>query len=147
MRHGNQSYRPLLLPDLRRCCCLQVIMWPPCQDCWKHEVQPWQTKPPLCLLSDATQAGCCILQVLQVPEESRVEPHAISGQTRINLTFRRLKSSWAQRVPQCRCNRQATLKARANSSTHGPIYYYSCDNTQGPSCGFYSPQHFDVTGD
>lgn len=88
-----------------------VIMWPPMQEAWKHEV----------------------------PKCKHVENHPIAGKARINLTFRRLKPEWAGKSPCCRCNQQAVMKASLPSSaTSQQRYYFACDNTKGPSCGFFS---------
>ncbi|KAL0051129.1 hypothetical protein WJX82_002462 [Trebouxia sp. C0006] len=88
-----------------------VIMWPPMQEAWKHEV----------------------------PKCKHVERHFIAGKARINLTFRRLKPEWAGKSPCCRCNQQAVLKASLPSSaTSQQRYYFACDNTKGPGCGFFS---------
>ncbi|DBA76676.1 TPA: hypothetical protein ACH3X2_008712 [Trebouxia sp. C0005] len=88
-----------------------VIMWPPMQEAWKHEV----------------------------PKCRHVETHPISGKARINLTFRRLKPEWAAKSPCCRCNQQAVMKASLPSSaTSQQRYYFACDNTKGPGCGFFS---------
>lgn len=88
-----------------------VIMWPPMQEAWKHEV----------------------------PKCKSVESHYIAGKSRINLTFRRLKPEWAEQAPCCRCGQQAVLKASLPSSAASQQrYYYTCDNTKGPGCGFFS---------
>ncbi|DBA81837.1 hypothetical protein WJX77_008979 [Trebouxia sp. C0004] len=88
-----------------------VIMWPPMQEAWKHEV----------------------------PKCKHVASHPIAGKARINLTFRRLKPEWAEKAPCCRCNQQAVLKASLSSSaTSQQRYYFACDNTKGPGCGFFS---------
>ncbi|KAK9815974.1 hypothetical protein WJX74_000986 [Apatococcus lobatus] len=116
-----------------------VIMWPPCQEAWHHEV----------------------------PRSKGIQRHAISGEGRINLTFRRLKPAWAARAPQCRCNQRSVMRCSSSrpkpkkgsvQSSSGPStaswlgrpgagapdrgnfqprYYYACDNTQGPGCGFW----------
>ena len=110
-----------------------------------------------------------INSIVQVPRSKNIQRHAISGEGRVNLTFRRLKLEWAARAPQCRCNQRSVMrcsnsrsKIKKNSlllkagsgttsasgssspSTHTlegsaavPRYYYACDNTQGPGCGFW----------
>lgn len=75
----------------------------------------------------------------QIPKCKNVESHPIAGKARINLTFRRLKPEWAGKSPCCRCNQQAVLKASLPSSaTSQQRYYFACDNTKGPGCGFFS---------
>ncbi|KAK9867884.1 hypothetical protein WJX84_000142 [Apatococcus fuscideae] len=119
-----------------------VIMWPPCQEAWKHEI----------------------------PRTRTTARHAISGEARVNLTFRRLKPEWAARAPLCRCSQRSVLRCSskpsvqqrhppgspeapvshsrhsadsvptrwaASSPSIQPRYYYTCDNTQGPGCGFW----------
>jgi len=84
--------------------------------------------------------------LLQIPKTTKPVPlHRTSGSTRYNLTFRRLKPEWEAQAPLCRCGRRAVLKAKqgggGGSSGAGGgsklTYYYSCDNTQGPSCSFW----------
>ncbi|KAK9829720.1 hypothetical protein WJX72_007524 [[Myrmecia] bisecta] len=99
-----------------------LVMCPPCQEEWHHSVV--RTSKP-------------------------VPRHPVSGATRINLTFRKLKPDWASRAPQCRCGKPAIMKAamgkaqRQSSHPRGtaPLlrhrYYYACDSTQGPGCGFW----------
>ncbi|BDA47843.1 probable DNA oxidative demethylase ALKBH2 [Coccomyxa sp. Obi] len=95
-----------------------VIMWPPTQEEWRHEV----------------------------PRSKAVGRHPVSGTARINLTFRRLDPASAARAPLCRCGNQAVLKASLNrrppAGNNAGIrdgqhaYYFACDNTKG-SCGFW----------
>ena len=104
--------------------------------------------------------------LLQVPRSKKINRHHISGEGRVNLTFRRLKPEWAVRAPQCRCNQRSVMRcsmrserqkrqrsqqsgdhavqARADLDTRDaddssmqPQYYYACDNTHGPGCGFW----------
>lgn len=143
-----------------------LIMWPPCQEAWRHEV----------------------------PRSSRISSHPLSGRCRVNLTFRHYKEEWTRRCPRCRCGRPAMMRCTVSKGSHtavhrdsgrdmrwlsaddkgphwgegdplsadlqgvsaagtplaGPIsgqkgginirpfhYYYACDNTRGPSCGFW----------
>lgn len=89
-----------------------VIMWPPCQEEWRHEV-------PRC-------------------SNTKLEHNSISGSGRLNLTFRMLKPEWVKRVPLCRCGKGAIMKARVGVESDGRTkYYYSCDTTQGPPCGYF----------
>lgn len=76
--------------------------------------------------------------LLQVPKTKTVAQHPVAGTSRINLTFRRLKQEWANKAPQCRCNVKAVMKASLPSSSAAQQrYYYTCDNTQGPGCGYF----------
>lgn len=89
-----------------------VVMWPPMQERWKHEIL--KTK--------------------------NVAQHHIACRQRINLTFRRLKQEWADKAPNCRCGQKAVMKASlpsSSSSYEQQRYYYGCDNTQGPGCGYF----------
>ncbi|KAL4452510.1 hypothetical protein ABPG75_008172 [Micractinium tetrahymenae] len=92
------------------------IMWPPCQEAWKHEI-PKTTKP--------------------------FPTHPSTGSTRYNLTFRRHKPEWEARAPLCRCGRRAVMKARQpkaaldGSPSCTLRYYYTCDSSKGPPCGFW----------
>ncbi|KAL3152126.1 hypothetical protein ABBQ32_001224 [Trebouxia sp. C0010 RCD-2024] len=87
-----------------------VIMWPPMQEAWKHEI----------------------------PKCKHVTSHPMTGKARINLTFRQLKPAWAEKAPCCRCGQRAVMKASLPSSAATEQqYYYTCDNTKGPGCGFF----------
>ncbi len=112
----------------------------------------WRSINHIWSLHTASQMMRCILSccdfaisdsnlecVQQVPKCKHVERHFIAGKARINLTFRRLKPEWAGKSPCCRCNQQAVLKASLPSSaTSQQRYYFACDNTKGPGCGFFS---------
>lgn len=92
-----------------------LIMFPPQQECFTHE----------------------IVKAATVPR------HPISGETRISLTLRRYKETSAQ--PNCRCGRPAILKAKAPGNeeklmqVHSLRYYWSCDIAQTPTCGWSQP--------
>ncbi|GMH45684.1 hypothetical protein BSKO_13647 [Bryopsis sp. KO-2023] len=89
-----------------------VIMWPPCQEEWRHEV-------PKC-------------------SNLKFQHHPLSGTGRLNLTFRMLRPEWAAKVPKCRCGRGAIMKARVGVDSDGKtMYYFSCDTTQGKPCGYF----------
>lgn len=79
--------------------------------------------------------------LLQVPKvKSVTSQHPLSGPTRINLTFRQLQPAWAAAVPHCGCGRPAIMRCgllQGGSSISSFVYYYACDNTQGPGCGLY----------
>ena len=82
--------------------------------------------------------GCFVGVHVQIPKCKYVASHPVAGKARINLTFRQLKPAWAERAPCCRCGQRAVMKASLPSSTvQKQQYYYTCDNTQGPGCGFY----------
>jgi hypothetical protein len=86
-----------------------------------------------------TACGCDAAMALctapQVPKTKSVTSHLLSGPARINLTFRQLQPPWAAAVPQCRCGRQAIMRCGLQGGSF--VYYYACDNTQGPGCGMY----------
>lgn len=89
-----------------------LIMWPPCQEEWRHEV-------PRC-------------------SNTKLEHNPISGSGRLNLTFRVVKPEWVKRVPLCRCGKRAIMKAKVGVEMDGSTkYYYSCDTTQGAPCGYF----------
>eukprot|EP01023_Acetabularia_acetabulum_P006967 TRINITY_DN12965_c0_g1_i1.p1 TRINITY_DN12965_c0_g1~~TRINITY_DN12965_c0_g1_i1.p1 ORF type:complete len:403 (+),score=52.52 TRINITY_DN12965_c0_g1_i1:34-1242(+) len=100
-----------------------VVMWQGMQEEWLHEV----------------------------PKSTNIKTmHPISGPARINLTFRQLKSEWQNFAPKCRCGRQSIMKTKPCQENQQQesfkvletilprgIYFYMCDNTQGPGCGFF----------
>lgn len=62
-----------------------LIMWPPCQEEWLHEV-------PAISAAAASSGG--------------LAAHPLYGPARINLTFRQHKQEWADRAPRCKvCSR------------------------------------------
>ena len=75
---------------------------------------------------------------VQIPKCKHVRSHPIAGKARVNLTFRQLKPAWAEKAPCCRCGQRAVMKASLPSSAATEQqYYYTCDNTKGPGCGFF----------
>ncbi len=101
---------------------------------------------PLCVLwqphSCHTLAHC--VPPLQIPKTTKPFPrYATAGAVRFNLTFRRRKPEWEARAPLCRCGRRAVMKARQpKAAAGGPpssklCYYYTCDRSKGPPCGFW----------
>lgn len=75
---------------------------------------------------------------VQIPKCKHVTSHSIAGKARINLTFRQLKPAWADKAPCCKCGHRAVMKASLPSSAATEQrYYYTCDNTKGPGCGFF----------
>lgn len=116
-----------------------VIMWPPCQEAWKHEVGAegllvgLKLAMPLCAVCSAGSSTACRVlptswlgfhwslcnttastpQPGQIPKTTKPFPlHPKSGAVRFNLTFRRLKPQWVERAPRCACGRIAQMKAR-----------------------------------
>eukprot|EP00884_Botryococcus_braunii_P010896 jgi/Botrbrau1/19808/Bobra.0124s0051.1 len=63
-----------------------LIMWPPCQEEWVHEV----------------------------PKTKSVGQHTVAGLQRVNLTFRKMKPDWSAMTPSCSCRRPAVLRAHTN---------------------------------
>ena len=68
---------------------------------------------------------------------------------RYNLTFRRHKLQHESRAPLCRCGRLAALHplqrpAPGGAPTRVLRYFWACDSTQGPTCGFWREASFSV---
>lgn len=83
---------------------------------------------------------CPLPCLAKVPKTTNPFPlHPKSGTARFNLTFRRLKPQWAERVPLCSCGRLTQMKARQprQLSVEGAparelTYFYACE--QGKGC-------------
>lgn len=96
-----------------------LIMMPPAQEAYKHEVPRTATK---------------------------IASHPDAGLQRVNLTFRRLKPEFEAHVPRCKCGNRAILKAHYTTKDLAPRtypedqrFYFACDNTQSHGCGFHMP--------
>lgn len=154
-----------------------LVMFPPTQEHWKHEVRTVQQvgvwgrdghgAESVCILLAQVRKAyhvcsavapaverfllCSLCSVCiahlplppptpthkQVPKTKKgVTPHPLSGQQRINLTFRQLVPAWAAAAPRCRCGRPAIMRCDVKD-TSMMVYYWACDNTQGPGCGLY----------
>ncbi|KAG0269472.1 hypothetical protein DFQ27_003384 [Actinomortierella ambigua] len=88
-----------------------LIMWPPMQEEWKHEVPPQAT----------------------------VTPHPVSGTSRINITYRLRRPEFtAENTPQCKCGVAMVLRCVfKNKANYGRYFYmcYAAGSQQGRSCG------------
>ncbi|RIA92567.1 hypothetical protein C1645_764860 [Glomus cerebriforme] len=87
-----------------------IIMWPPCQEHWKHEVCP----------------------------QNSIDKHPIAGFKRINITFRQSRDEYgSEMTPTCHHGEQCMLKPVFNGRNMGR-YFYSC-NAGGPEgkCDFF----------
>ncbi|ETV84764.1 hypothetical protein H257_03861 [Aphanomyces astaci] len=89
-----------------------LIMFPPFQECYRHEVppqQPWQVKV-----------------------------HPVAGETRVNLTFRMMRANYVRHMPQCRCGKPAVLRtANRPSKKHVGEYFYMCAGSVPASCSYF----------
>eukprot|EP00842_Homolaphlyctis_polyrhiza_P003777 jgi/Hompol1/43/HPOL_005206-RA len=120
-----------------------LIMWPPTQELYKHEV-------PRVSASLTHPLGTLI-------------PHSISGETRINLTYRMARPEVFSQIPNCFCGTPAELRVvnKLKSIENQGKYFWLCggggvptsnatasttppstdgQNTQKPSelsCGFF----------
>ncbi|KAI0463179.1 hypothetical protein LJB42_003199 [Komagataella kurtzmanii] len=67
--------------------------------------------------------------------------HPISGETRINLTYRHYDSEWVSRIPRCpECNEPMTLRRMFKKIENRGKYYWSCSaqTSKNSECkGFY----------
>ena len=107
-----------------------LIMWPPFQEVWKHEV------PAASASGSASSASSALV------------PHPAAGARRVNLTFRMARPAFAARhTPTCRCGRAAVLKVAYKGSAAAAggeggdgcfRYFYKCSPTgDGPHCNFF----------
>lgn len=143
-----------------------LVMWPPCQEAWKHEARLRGGRLGLVSQTERQQPGCragwppspagtcrcspapCrrfLCPQRQVPKTLQpLRRHPTAGSTRLNLTFRRLKPEWEARAPACACGRPAAMRAWVPKEAAGGTapatqlrYCYICDTMRGPSCGFW----------
>ncbi|KAG0041851.1 hypothetical protein BGZ83_001233 [Gryganskiella cystojenkinii] len=88
-----------------------LIMWPPMQEEWKHEV----------------------------PTVPTVTPHPISGTARINITYRlRRKGFSPEETPVCQCGVAMVLRCVfKNKANYGKYFYmcYAAGSQEGRTCG------------
>ncbi|CAG8484177.1 3379_t:CDS:2, partial [Scutellospora calospora] len=90
-----------------------LIMWPPCQELWKHEV--------------------CSQNILD-------NIHPIAGPKRINITFRQFRDEYtAEWTPNCSCGILCVLKPVMRSSNIGRYFYmcYAARVNEGQKCEFF----------
>ncbi|CAB5142525.1 unnamed protein product [Rhizophagus irregularis] len=93
-----------------------IIMWPPCQELWKHEVCP----------------------------QNSIDKHPIAGFKRINITFRQFRDEYgSEMTPICHHGELCMLKPVFNGRNVGR-YFYSC-NAGGPEgkCDFFEWLNID----
>eukprot|EP00743_Colponemidia_sp_Colp-15_P014695 GILK01017475.1.p1 GENE.GILK01017475.1~~GILK01017475.1.p1 ORF type:complete len:372 (-),score=34.72 GILK01017475.1:68-1081(-) len=87
-----------------------LIMWPPCQEEWRHAIV----------------------------KDKRVAPHCISGLARLNFTFRHYKQEYVDRTPQCLCQKAAVLRCVLKQGVNKNRYFYHCAGDEGSSCNFFN---------
>ncbi|KAI8923578.1 hypothetical protein BC831DRAFT_403579 [Entophlyctis helioformis] len=102
---GGQTY-DLLLPHNSL-----LIMFPPLQEEYKHEV-------PRVGASLRRSTGVLI-------------PHATSGERRINLTFRMVRDELARRIPVCGCGAPCELRPVIKAAGSLGWYFWSCGGGRG----------------
>ncbi|CAG8682728.1 933_t:CDS:2 [Funneliformis caledonium] len=93
-----------------------IIMWPPCQELWKHEVCP----------------------------QNSIDKHPIAGSKRINITFRQFRDEYGNEMtPICNHGELCMLKPVFNGRNVGR-YFYTC-NAGGPEgkCDFFEWLNID----
>merc|ERR1712151_1430929 len=80
----------------------------------------------------------------EVPKDQGLAQHAISGQARLNFTFRKSVGLVARRRPNCKCGRKAHLKpVLKDTSKNRGRYFLSCPTPRVKkgvyqSCDFFS---------
>lgn len=88
-----------------------LVMWPPMQEEWKHEV----------------------------PTQAKVTPHPISGTARINITYRLRREGFSpQETPVCQCGVAMVLRCVfKNKANYGKYFYmcYAAGSQEGKTCG------------
>ncbi|GJJ71923.1 hypothetical protein EMPS_04280 [Entomortierella parvispora] len=88
-----------------------LVMWPPMQEEWKHEV----------------------------PTQATVTPHPISGTARINITYRLRREGFSpQETPVCQCGVAMVLRCVfKNKANYGKYFYmcYAAGSQEGKTCG------------
>ncbi|KAG0225650.1 hypothetical protein BGW41_004597 [Actinomortierella wolfii] len=88
-----------------------LIMWPPMQEEWKHEVPPQAT----------------------------ITPHPVSGTSRINITYRLRRPEFsAKNTPRCHCGVAMVLRCVfKNKANYGKYFYmcYAAGSQEGRTCG------------
>ncbi|CAG8549306.1 6313_t:CDS:2 [Acaulospora morrowiae] len=91
-----------------------LIMWPPTQELWKHEVCPQNVLDHL---------------------------HPIAGSKRINITFREFREEYTDEwTPKCSCGIPCVLKPVMRSGPNNGRYFYMCyagRAREGQNCGFF----------
>ncbi|KAF5963666.1 hypothetical protein FBULB1_13238 [Fusarium bulbicola] len=78
-----------------------------------------------------------------------IDPHPISGTTRINITYRDYKANLHPRyTPKCRCGQPCVLRAVTKKKENFGKYFWMCyANSPGQeNCGFFQWAEFDDDG-
>lgn len=100
-----------------------LVMHAETQEEWKHAIAPAQT----------------------------VSPHPLSGNRRINITYRWYKDSLHPRnIPRCRCDVHAVLKSVQRKRDTRGRYMWLCSMGSKPGktgCGFFQWAEFDDDGE
>ncbi|KAL4981537.1 hypothetical protein BDW68DRAFT_83113 [Aspergillus falconensis] len=100
-----------------------LVMHAETQEEWKHAIAPAQT----------------------------VSPHPLSGNRRINITYRWYRDSLHPRnIPRCRCNAHAVLKCVQRKPNSRGRYMWVCYMGYKPGkkgCGFFQWAEFDDDGE
>ncbi|KAK5671347.1 hypothetical protein QVD99_002067 [Batrachochytrium dendrobatidis] len=102
-----------------------LIMWPPMQECFKHELPPVSE-------SLVRRTGTLI-------------SHPLSGDTRINLTFRMVRRDVVEQIPICKCGSPAEMRCVIKKMDARGQYFWICSGGLGPNvidgtirqCGFF----------
>jgi alkylated DNA repair dioxygenase AlkB len=80
---------------------------------------------------------------------SSIDPHPISGTTRINITYRDYKANLHPKLtPRCRCGLPCVLRAVTKKKENFGKYFWMCyANSPGQqNCGFFQWAEFDDDG-
>ncbi|KAL4780527.1 hypothetical protein BJX76DRAFT_360786 [Aspergillus varians] len=100
-----------------------LVMHAETQEEWKHAIAPAQT----------------------------ISPHVLSGNRRINITYRWFRDSLHPRnIPRCRCNAHANLKCVQRKRDTRGRYMWTCYTGSKPGkkgCGFFQWAEFDDDGE
>ncbi|KAL5338471.1 hypothetical protein BJX70DRAFT_198212 [Aspergillus crustosus] len=100
-----------------------LVMHAETQEEWKHAIAPAQT----------------------------ISPHPLSGNRRINITYRWYRDSLHPRnIPRCRCNAHAVLKCVQHKRDTRGRYMWLCYMGSKPGkkgCGFFQWAEFDDDGE
>ncbi|KAL4909847.1 hypothetical protein BDW74DRAFT_44786 [Aspergillus multicolor] len=100
-----------------------LVMHAETQEEWKHAIAPAQT----------------------------ISPHPLSGNRRINITYRWYRDSLHPRnIPRCRCNAHAVLKCVQRKTDSKGRYMWVCYMGSKPGkkgCGFFQWAEFDDDGE
>ncbi|KAF4964863.1 hypothetical protein FSARC_7254 [Fusarium sarcochroum] len=79
-----------------------------------------------------------------------IDPHPISGKTRINITYRDYRANMHPRfTPKCRCEHPCVLRAVTKKKDNFGKYFWMCYAGNAPSkgnCGFFQWAEFDDDG-